>query len=307
MGAENWSLAEGFLIVGFSDLPQLQVPLFVALLLSYLMTLLGNLLITATIYCNVHLHTPMYFFLSILSFIDICHTSNIFPQTLVHFFQEGTYFSLTECLLQAYFLIGLMCTEVLVLSVMAYDRYVAICNPLRYMAIMTKDVCMQLAVGCWAVALLVAVAYIILLSELFFCGSHTINHFFCDFTALMKISCSSTYPIEVLLYVSGSMITVVSFILIITSYTNIVSCILKIKTKGGRHKAFLTCASHLTVVVLFFGSICSTYFRPMSTYSVKQNKILSFSYIAVTPMCNPLIYSLKNAEVKKGLRKVLLF
>ncbi|XP_069506051.1 olfactory receptor 5V1-like [Ambystoma mexicanum] len=307
MGAENWSLAEGFLIVGFSDLPQLQVPLFAALLLVYLITLAGNLLITATIYCNLHLHTPMYFFLSILSFIDICHTSNIFPQMLAHFFQEGTCMSMTECLLQVHFLIGFMCTEVLLLTVMAYDRYVAICNPLRYLTVMNKEVCVQVAVGVWTLALFYPLPYSALLSKLSFCGSHTINHFFCDLTALMKLSCSSTQHIEVFIYFSGSMITMMSFILIITSYTNIVSCILKIKSKGGRHKAFLTCASHLTVVLLFYGSACSVYLRPTKMYSMKENKILSFSYIAVTPMCNPIIYSLKNAEVKKGLRKVLLF
>ncbi|XP_069505906.1 olfactory receptor 5V1-like [Ambystoma mexicanum] len=307
MGGENLSSAEGFLMVGFSDLPQLQVPLFAALLLVYLMTLAGNLLIMATIYCNSHLHTPMYFFLSNVSFLDICHTSNIFPQMLANFFKDGTRISFTECLLQVYLFVCMLCTEVLVLTVMAYDRYAAICNPLQYMTIMTKDVCMQLAVGCWAVALLVAVAYITLLSELTFCGSRTINHFFCDFTALMKISCSSIHPMEVIIYVSGSMIGVTSFILIIISYTNIVSCILKIKSKGGRHKTFLTCASHLTVILLFYGSTCSAYLRPTSAYSMKENKIVSFAYIAVTPLCNPLIYSLKNAEVKKGLRKFLLF
>ncbi|XP_069506044.1 olfactory receptor 5V1-like [Ambystoma mexicanum] len=306
MGGENWSTAEGFLIAGFSDLPQLQVPLFAALLLVYLMTLAGNLLIMATIYCNVHLHTPMYFFLSNVSFIDICHTSNIVPELLVHFFQEGLHMSMTECLLQVYLFMGMVCTEVLILTVMAYDRYVAICNPLRYMTIMNKDVCMQLAVGSWAVGLLVAVPYVALLSGLSYCGTHTINHIFCDLTALMKISCSSTRRIEVLIYVSGSMITMLSFVLIITSYINIASCIMKIKSSGGRRKAFLTCASHLTVVLLFFGTMCSTYIRPTSTYSMKENKILSLSYITVTPMCNPIIYSLKNAEVKKGLRTFLL-
>ncbi|XP_069505909.1 olfactory receptor 1L4-like [Ambystoma mexicanum] len=307
MGAENWSLAEGFLIVGFSDLPQLQVPLFAALLLVYLITLAGNLLITATIYCNLQLHTPMYFFLSILSFIDICHTSNIFPQMLAHFFQEGTRMSMTECLLQVYVLGGMLCTEVLLLTVMAYDRYVAICNPLRYLTIMNKEVCVQVAVGSWAVALMYPLPYILLTSKLSFCGSHTINHFFCDLSALMKLSCSSTQHIEVIIFVLSAILTMMSFILIITSYVNIVSCILKIKSKGGQHKAFWTCASHLTVVLLFYGSISSTYIRPTSTYSMKENKILSLSYIAVTPMCNPIIYSLKNAEVKKGLRKFLLF
>ncbi|XP_069506046.1 olfactory receptor 5V1-like [Ambystoma mexicanum] len=306
MGGENQSSAEGFLIVGFSDLPQLQVLLFVALLLIYLITLSGNFLIMATIYCNSHLHTPMYFFLSNLSFIDICHTSNIFPQMLAHFFQDGSHMSITECLMQVYLFICTLGTEVLVLTVMAYDRYVAICNPLRYMTIMNKEVCVQLAVGIWAFSLMFALLYILFISELIFCGSHTINHFFCDFAALMKLSCSSTHRIEVLTYVLSVIITLVSFTLIITSYINIASCILKIKSSGGRQKAFLTCASHLTVVVIFYGSAASSYIRPTSTYSMKENKMVSLSYIALTPMCNPLIYSLKNTEVIKGLRKLLL-
>ncbi|XP_069505907.1 olfactory receptor 5V1-like [Ambystoma mexicanum] len=307
MGAENQSSADGFLIVGFSDLPQLQVPLFTALLLSYLMTLVGNLLIMVTIYCNSHLYTPMYFFLSNVSFIDICHTSNIFPQMLANFFQEGTHMSMIECLLQVYFFMGILCTEILVLTVMAYDRYVAICHPLRYMNIMNKEVCVQLAVGSWTVALMIPVPYVILLSRFKFCGSRTINHIFCDFAALMEISCSNTHPMEVLTFVLSSLITVMSFILIITSYINIASCILKIKSSGGRQKAFWTCASHLTMVFLFFGTMCSTYIRPTAAYSMKDNKIMSFTYIAVTPMCNPIIYSLKNAEVRKGLKRFLLF
>ncbi|XP_069506049.1 olfactory receptor 5V1-like [Ambystoma mexicanum] len=306
MGGENQSSAEGFLIVGFTDLPLLRVPLFVVLLLSYLMTLLGNLLIMVTIYYNSHLHTPMYFFLSNLSFIDICHTSNIFPQMLAYFFQEGTHMSFIECMLQVYFFIASIFTELFVLSVMAFDRYVAICIPLRYMTIMNKGVCVQLAVGIWAFGLLFSLLYISLISDLTFCGSRTINHFFCDLTALMKISCSSTRVIEVLTYVLGVIITLGSFTLIITSYINIISSILKIKSSGGRQKAFLTCASHLTVVVIFYGSAASSYIRPTSTYSMKENKMVSLSYIAVTPMCNPIIYSLKNADVIKGLRKFLL-
>ncbi|XP_069506042.1 olfactory receptor 5V1-like [Ambystoma mexicanum] len=308
MGGENLSSAEGFLMVGFSDLPEFQVPLFTALLLVYLMTLAGNLLIMVTIYCNLHLHTPMYFFLSNLSFIDICQTSNIFPQMLAHFFQEGTHISMFECLLQVYLFICMLAIEVLVLTVMAYDQYVAICNPLRYMSIMNKEVCMQLTAGSWALALMIPVPILlpVLLSGFTFCGSRIINHIFCDFAALMKISCSSTLPIEVLTFVLGSIITLMSFVLIATSYINITSCILKIQSKGGRHKAFLTCASHLTVVLLFYGSVCSVFLRPMSTSSMKENKIVSLAHLAVTPMCNPIIYSLKNAEVKKKLRKFLL-
>ncbi|XP_078507315.1 olfactory receptor 5V1-like [Lissotriton helveticus] len=303
MKEENLSSVEGFLIVGFSDLPQLQVPLFTAFCIIYLMTLAGNLLIMATIYSNSHLHTPMYFFLTNLSFLDISYTSVVFPQMLAHFFQKGRYISLTNCLLQAYFFMMMVSTEYLILSVMAYDRYVAICNPLHYMALMNNAVCIRLAAGSWVVSFMVPISHTVLVSELSFCGSHTINHFFCDLTALLKMSCSNTHIIETLTYIFGATLLMMSFLLIIISYVYITKSILKIKSRGGRNKAFHTCASHLTVVILFYGSLVSTYVRPTSTYSMKENKILSLSYIAVTPLCNPIIYTLKNTEFKSVLRR----
>ncbi|XP_078510133.1 olfactory receptor 5V1-like [Lissotriton helveticus] len=303
MNKENRSSTEYFLIVGFSDIPHLQIPLFVAFLIVYLLTLVGNLLILTTTYSNSHLHTPMYFFLTHLSFLDICYVSVLFPQLLTHFFLEGIQVSFTECILQLFFFLGMVTIEVLLLTVMAYDRHVAICNPLTYMTIMNKAVCMWLAAGSWAAGLIIAIPHTVLLSKLSFCNSHTINHFFCDLTALLKISCSDTSNNETLIYISGVVITMLSFILIIISYSKIAASILKIKSKIGKDKAFSTCASHLTVVVLFFASLCSTYMRPTSTFSNKDNKIMSLSYVAVTPLCNPIIYCLKNTEFKKALRK----
>ncbi|XP_069057632.1 olfactory receptor 5V1-like [Pleurodeles waltl] len=186
---------------------------------------------------------------------------------------------------------------------MALDRYVAICNPLRYMVVMNKAICFQLAVGAWVVSFMVPIPHTVLLSQLSFCESHTINHFFCDVTALMKISCSNTNSIETLTYIIGATVALFCFNLIIVSYINIASSILKIKSKGGRRKAFSTCASHITVVVIFFGSLFGTYLRPTSTYSMRETKISSLSYIALTPLCNPVIYSLKNTEIKNALRK----
>ncbi|XP_069506135.1 olfactory receptor 5V1-like [Ambystoma mexicanum] len=186
---------------------------------------------------------------------------------------------------------------------MAYDRYVAICNPLRYMVIMNQAMCIRMSVGTWAIGLATPISHTIGVSRLSFCESHIINHFFCDLTALMKLSCTSTRSVETMTYIIGAILPLMSFILIISSYINIISAILKIQSTAGRRKAFSTCASHLTVVILFYGSICSTYIRPTSTYSVKSNKLWSLSYIAVTPLCNPLIYSLKNAELKSALRK----
>ncbi|XP_078507307.1 olfactory receptor 10J5-like [Lissotriton helveticus] len=303
MNKENLSATGHFLIVGFSDFPELQVPLFIAFLLMYLITLVGNLLILAIICSNSHLHTPMYFFLTHLSSVDIGYTSVVFPQLLLHFFREGIEVSLTECLLQMYFFMVFATVELLLLTVMAYDRYVAICYPLRYTVIMNKTVCLTLAAGSWAVALLIAMPHIPLMSTFSFCESHTINHFFCDITALLKISCTSTTIIETLNYINGSIVAMMSFILIIFSYSKIVSSILKIKSKSGKDKAFSTCVSHLTVVILFYVSLFSTYVRPISSYSLKENKIMSLSYVAITPLCNPIIYSLKNTEFKKALIK----
>ncbi|XP_078510146.1 olfactory receptor 5V1-like [Lissotriton helveticus] len=305
MKEENLSLEEQevFLIVGFSDFPHLQVLLFVTFFLIYLVTLIGNLLIMTTIYSNVHLHTPMYFFITNLSLIEITYSSIIFLPMLSHFFLVENRVSLTECLLQMHFFMVMVSIEILLLTVMAYDRYVAICNPLRYSKLMNMGVCFWLAVGCWVFGLIIPAAHTILLSTFSFCESHRINHFFCDVTALMKISCSNSYSFEVLTYTIGAIVVILSFVLLSISYINIVSSILKIKSIGGRHKAFSTCASHLAIVILFYGSVCSTYIRPASTYSVKDNKIMSLSYIAVAPLCNPIIYSLKNKEFVNALRK----
>ncbi|XP_069057628.1 olfactory receptor 8D1-like [Pleurodeles waltl] len=303
MGEDNKTMMEEFLLIGFSDSPHLQVPLFLAFLLIYLMTLVGNLLIMITIYSSSLLHSPMYIFLTNLSFLDITYTSVIFPQMLVNFFNEGTDLSLSECLVQMYFFTVMASTEIILLTLMAYDRYVAICNPLRYTVIMSKAVCTRLAAGCWTVGIIDTIPHTVLISQLSFCVTHTINHFFCDISAMMNISCSDTWKIEILTYVMGSIQTLMSFALIIISYVNIAFSVLKIRSKDGRHKAVSTCTSHLIVVILFYGSVSFSYMRPTSSYSKVDNKILSLSYIAVTPLCNPIIYSLKNTEFKNALRK----
>ncbi|XP_078510117.1 olfactory receptor 5V1-like [Lissotriton helveticus] len=186
---------------------------------------------------------------------------------------------------------------------MAYDRYVAICHPLRYRTIMNKTICICLPSACWIVGFMDTIPHIVLLSQLSFCGSHTINHFFCDLTALMKLSCTSTNNIETLTYIAGALMVAMSFFLIITSYIKIISVILKIQSAVGRRKAFSTCTAHITMVILFTGSLTFTYIRPTSAYSIKENKMLSLLYIVVTPLCNPIIYSLKNTDFKKVLQK----
>ncbi|XP_078507280.1 olfactory receptor 5V1-like [Lissotriton helveticus] len=304
MAGENQSLAAEFIILGFFDFPHLLVPLFLAFFLIYFLVLVGNLLIMVIVYSNTQLHTPMYFFLTNLAFLDICYTTMIFPNMLAHFFLAGTHVSLNGCLLQMFFFISMVSTEMLLLTVMAYDRYVAICNPLRYVTTMNDAVCMKLAAGCWLVRFIDPIPHIVIISRVPFCGSHTINHFFCDVVAVIKLSCSSTRDVEAANYIMGTLFAVAPFALTVTSYINIISTILKIRSKEGRRKAFSTCGSHLTVVILFYGVICSTYMRPTSTASVKYNKVLSLSYVVVNPLCNPMIYSLKNREIKNTLKKM---
>ncbi|XP_069057636.1 olfactory receptor 5V1-like [Pleurodeles waltl] len=303
MEAANVTRADGFHLLIFSDHPQMQIPLFVVFVLIYPATLMGNLLVMTIIYGSSHLHTPKYFFLSNLSFIDIIYTSVIFSKMLAHFFRQKTYISFTECLLQVYFFMAMVTLEFILLAVMAYDRYVAICNPLRYMTIMNKVVCFRLAAGSWVLGLMDVIPHTVLISGLSFCSSHEINHFFCDVTVLLKLSCTSTLIIEALSYFLGVTVALMSFLLIITSYISIISAILKLKSMQQRQKAFSTCSSHLTVVILLYRSVCSTYLRPTSTYSMKYNKIASLSYITVTPLCNPIIYSLKNKEFKNALKR----
>ncbi|XP_069498893.1 olfactory receptor 2D2-like [Ambystoma mexicanum] len=300
MEAANLSSTSDILMVGFSDLPHLQAPLFSMFLLLYLLTLSGNLLIVATVSSNSQLHTPMYFFVSMLSLIDISYTSVVLPPMLANFFLKDSHVSLTKCLLQMNFFLGIAAAEVVLLTVMAYDRYVAICNPLHYSSIMNLAVCIRLAVGSWLIGLMLALPFTVAVSGFSYCGSRTINHFFCDVTALMKITCTSTHTIEIVIYAIGASLTLGSFILIIISYVNIVSSIIKIKAKAGRWKAFLTCTSHLTVVLVFYGSLCATYIRPKS--AMGDSKISSLTYIIISPLCNPIIYSMRNTDFKNALR-----
>ncbi|XP_069098972.1 olfactory receptor 5V1-like isoform X2 [Pleurodeles waltl] len=303
MKEDNETWTNTFFILGFGGCQELQILFFCCFLLIYLVALTGNLLIVAIVCLNTHLHTPMYFFLTNLSCLDIICTTLVFPRMLTSFFLGGSYVSRSECLLQMYCFHSMLSTECILLAVMAFDRYVAICNPLRYSTIMNTNMCILLAAGTWLVGLLEVMPYTVLISRFSFCGSHTINHFLCDMTPLLKLSCTSTQTIITLTYILGPLGGVVPFGLIAVSYIKIISSILKIQSTEGRQKAFSTCASHLTVVILYYVSLCFTYMRPASTYSKYNDKLMSLLYIAVTPLCNPIIYSLKNKEFKKAIRK----
>nr|XP_033780521.1 olfactory receptor 1L4-like [Geotrypetes seraphini] len=302
---ENMTMVTEFIILGLSDNPKLQVPLFLVFLLNYLITLLGNLVIITLICADPRLHTPMYFFLSNLSVTDICYTSVIIPKLLGIFLLGFNTISYAGCLAQLYFFMGFASLEIFLLTVMAYDRYVAICHPLRYSLIMNWRVCILMVVTSWIIAFLNSSPTTAFVSLLSFCGSNKIDHFFCDLTPLLKLSSTDTASTQVVILIETTLVSLIPFLLTIISYIYIISAILRIRSKEGRYKAFSTCSSHLTVVSVFYVSVFSVYLTPASVSSLGLGKILSVLYTTVTPMLNPIIYSLRNQEVKNALKKLL--
>ncbi|XP_029437770.1 olfactory receptor 226-like [Rhinatrema bivittatum] len=246
----------------------------------------------------------MYFFLCNLSFLDISSTSVTLPKLLDILLTKRHQISAVGCFTQMHFFMCFVCVEFIIISVMAYDRYVAICYPLRYAVIMNQRLCVLMAAGTWIFGFMEPVSHTILLSHLFYCGSNEINHFFCDPSALLKLSCSSTSTVESVTYIFGVFVGLPCFTVTITSYGYIISSILRIRSAEGRRKAFSTCSSHLTVVILFYGTLICLYMRPTSMQSLDQNKLFALLYNVLIPMFNPIIYSLKNREVKSAIRKV---
>ncbi|KAE8589906.1 hypothetical protein XENTR_v10017829 [Xenopus tropicalis] len=293
-----------FIIQGFSDTPELQSSLFLLFLGIYIIILLGNLIIFLVISCNPHLHTPMYIFLQNLSVIDISSTSNIFPNVLHILRTQQNNISFLGCMTQMYVFVALACSEYFLLTAMAYDRYVAICDPLHYIARMSRKHCAGLITAAFTVGFLDAVGLIVLTSKLSYCASHLINHFFCDVSPLLKLSCSSTFSVELLIFINGIFFFFSSFLLTLTSYIFIISAILKIQSSEGRQKAFSTCASHLACVITLYGTLFCLYMRPTTSYSLKRDKYFSLLYIALGPVLNPLIYTLKNRDFKSSLNKL---
>ncbi|XP_074140929.1 olfactory receptor 1L4-like [Sminthopsis crassicaudata] len=302
----SWSSSSTseFFLLGLSSNPQLQEPLFIIFLNMYLVILLGNLLIIVVIHSDSKLHTPMYFFLSILSFIDICFTSVIVPKMLVNFLSETKTISYIGCLVQMYFFMAFGNTDSYLLASMAIDRLIAICNPLQYSMIMSHRRCVILAVASCVISHLHALLRVLLMSRLSFCASHVIKHFFCDTQPVLKLSCSDTSSSQVVVMTETLAVIVTPFLCIIFSYLRIIVAILKIPSASGKWKTFSTCGSHLTIVVLFYGSIIYVYFRPLSRYSVVKDRVATVMYTVVTPMVNPFIYSLRNKDMKQGLGKL---
>uniref|UniRef100_A0A803JC15 Olfactory receptor n=1 Tax=Xenopus tropicalis TaxID=8364 RepID=A0A803JC15_XENTR len=301
ISSENVS---GFIIQGFSDTPELHISLFVLFLGIYLIILLGNLIIFLVISCNPHLHTPMYIFLLNLSLIDISFSSNILPNLLHILLTQQNNISFLGCMTQIYFFGSLADSEYFLLTAMAYDRYVAICDPLHYIARMSRKHCAGLITAVFTVGFGGAVGFIVLISKLSYCASHLINHFFCDITPLLKLSCSSTFSVELFIYIVGTLLIFNAFLLTLISYIFIISAILKIQSSEGRQKAFSTCASHLACVITLYGTGFCLYMRPTSSFSIKRDKYFSLLYIALGPVLNPLIYTLKNREFQSSLNKI---
>uniref|UniRef100_A0A452T8L0 Olfactory receptor n=1 Tax=Ursus maritimus TaxID=29073 RepID=A0A452T8L0_URSMA len=292
----------GFILLGLSSNPQLQKPLFAIFLIMYLVTVMGNLLIILVIHSDSRLHTPMYFFLSNLSFTDICFTTVIVPKMLANLLSETK--AISFCLTQMYFFVTCAITDSFLLAAMAIDRYMAICNPLHYTMTMSPQRCLLLVMASWVLSHLHSLTHTILMSRLTFCGPNVIHHFFCDVQPLLTLSCSDTSVNELLAFTEGSFVIMSPFILIIVSYVFITRAVLRVPSGRGRYKVFSTCGSHLTVVALFYGTAISVYIRPSSTYSVTKDRVVTVIYTVVIPMLNPFIYSLRNKDMKRALRKL---
>ncbi|XP_063289847.1 olfactory receptor 5AR1-like, partial [Pelobates fuscus] len=298
MESKNVSNTNAFTIHGFSQSPDLQYPLFIIFLFVYLAILLSNLTVFLCIIMDSHLHTPMYIFLWNLSVLDISYTSTILPKLLAMLFTQCKIISFLGCILQVYFFMSFVSTEFLLLAAMAYDRYVAICHPLHYSLLMSAQRCGQLILSVWISGFLQPVLHTIFIANLFFCSSHHINHFFCDLSPLLKLSCSDTSNIEICTYILGTLLSVSAFLFTLVSYMFIIFTILNIHSEAGRLKAFSTCSSHITSVIIFYGTVTCLYMRPASMYSPGQDKFFSLLYIILIPLLNPLIYIMKNKDFK---------
>ncbi|XP_036621080.1 olfactory receptor 5F1-like [Trichosurus vulpecula] len=294
-----------FILIGLTDSSEIQIMFFVLFLMIYLFTMIGNIGMIVLIEVNSHLQTPMYFFLTNLSFADICYSSTITPKMLVDLFSERKTISFTGCFLQMYVFIALVTTECILFGLMAYDRYVAICNPLLYTAIMSRTVCLKMAIGAYVAGFLNSVIHTSYISSLSYCASHVIDHFFCDTPPILKLACSNTQLNENLIFICAGLNIIGSLLMIFTSYSYILFSIMRMHSKEGRIKAFSTCASHLTAIILFYGTGTFAYMQPSSSYSSNQGKVAAVFYTLVIPMLNPFIYSLRNEEVKKALNNVI--
>nr|XP_033780599.1 olfactory receptor 4E2-like [Geotrypetes seraphini] len=302
MAVSNETRAVDFILLGLSRDPDIQMAFFVLFLVTYLLTIAGNLLILMTIYADSHLHTPMYFFLSHLSFLDLSFATVTVPKSLVHFLYPRKTITFNDCITQMFFFHFIGSAECFHLILMAYDRYVAICNPLHYATIMNRQACLLLVFFTWVGGFLHASGQIFPIIPLSFCGPNEIDHFFCDAHPLYLLACSSISICEIVDMANSGAITLICFLVLFISYVYIISTILRIRSAEGRQKAFSTCASHLLVVTVFFGPCVFIYMRPSVTFAA--DKQVSIFYCIVTPCLNPFIYTLRNEVMKKSMKKL---
>ncbi|XP_057605130.1 olfactory receptor 8B3-like [Hippopotamus amphibius kiboko] len=301
----NGTFVTEFILLGLTDQPDLQLPLFFLFLGMHVVTVLGNLGLIILIVLNSHLHTPMYFFLFNLSFTDLCYSSVFTPKMLVNFISKKNIISYMGCMTQLYFFSFFIISEIYILTSMAYDRYVAICKPLLYNIVMSPKVCSSLMLGSYLMAFSGAMAHTGCMLRLTFCDANIINHYFCDVHPLLQLSCTSTYVNELVVFIVVGINIIVPSLTIFISYGLILTNILHIRSMEGRSKAFSTCSSHIIAVSLFFGSCTFMYLKPSSVGSLDERKISSLFYTNVVAMMNPLIYSLRNKDVKIALQRNL--
>nr|XP_056720508.1 olfactory receptor 11A1-like [Euleptes europaea] len=299
----NQTVTTEVILLGLGDHPELQILFFLLFLVIYIITIMGNLLIVVLVVTDRRLHIPMYFFLGNLSCLEICYTSTILPRMLASFLTGNRAISLTGCFIQLYFFGFLVTAETCLLSVMSYDRYLAICKPFQYQFLMNNKVCISLAAGSWISGFISVSVVVVWLSQLTYCGFNVIDHFFCDTMPLIKLACSDTSLVIQVAFLLCSVFTFPPFLLTITSYIWIISVILRIPSTTGRQKTFSTCSSHLLVVTIFYVTLMIVYLLPEGPSLRGSSKVFSFFYTVMTPMINPLIYSLRNKEVKEALRK----
>ncbi|XP_074838654.1 olfactory receptor 5M5-like [Carettochelys insculpta] len=294
-----------FILLGFGNDPELQPLLFCVFLMIYLVTLAGNLLIIALVAADQHLHIPMYYLLGNLACLETCYTSTILPRYLTSLVTGDRTVPVKGCIVQLYFFAVTSATENLLLAAMSYDRYLAICHPLHYAALMNGSVCIKLVAGCWISSLLGCAIVNNFLYRLTFCDSKEIDHFFCEFVPMMKLSCSDTQIVQLLGFIVAVIGALVPFLLTLVSYACIITAILRIPSAIGRKKAFSTCSSHLIVVTVYYMIVIAVYLVPIVNTGTEQQKIFSVFCTVLTPMINPVIYCLRNKEVKESLRKAL--
>ncbi|XP_006902706.1 PREDICTED: putative olfactory receptor 2B8-like [Elephantulus edwardii] len=305
MERANATTSSGFILLGFSSRPHVETVLFVVILIIYFLSFLGNGTIILLSILEPRLHTPMYFFLSNLSFMDLCLTTCTVPQTLVNFKEKDKTITYGGCVTQLFIALGLGGVECILLAVMAYDRYAAVCRPLHYMVIMHPQLCLQLVIIAWLIGFGNSVVQTALTMTLPFCGKNQVDHFFCEVPVMLKLACANTFINEAELFAVSVFFLVVPLSLILVSYGHITRAVLKIKSAQGRRKAFGTCGSHLLVVIIFFGTLISMYLQSPSSYSQDLNKSIALFYTLVTPLLNPLIYTLRNKEVKGALKRLV--